>query len=492
MKKLTSKISIHVLILIGAWVPGAATAQTTSCDGDVYNCFILRVDTETYSSVLSNHALTWEADVRTGDPKLVLVTGPTNTLPETTLANVQADTDVLGFEMVASQAMTEGATGAGVDQSHTGIVDAMNMTGTSTGSQNAYFDVDPWNGYVNQPASAIMNLAAAHADPRPEALGLGVVAVIDTGIDPDHPLLTGALVAGYDFILEQAGNASEWNALDPATYPNAEQDLNFVADQSHTGIVDGDGVAFIEQSHTGIVDQSHTGIVDQSHTGIVDALDLPPGFGHGTMVAGLVRWVAPAAMIMPLRVFDEWGQGNLGDIVRAIYYAVDNGADVINMSFSTETHSTELLEAVNYAHQNGVVMISSAGNEGKGKPTYPAALGNVISVASTDHSDVQSDFTNWSPAHVTLAATGEALITTFPGGGYAAASGTSFSAAVVAGTIALLHDANGGSMIPVNFFQAAQALTASAVDVANHKLGAGRTDIDHAMNCGPTGGTCNP
>ena len=210
-----------------------------------------------------------------------------------------------------------------------------------------------------------MKLDDVHADPRPEALGLGVVAIIDTGVDPNHPLLQGALLPGYDFILDQAGDASEWNALDPAVHATTEQDLQYVADQSYTGIVEGNGFAFVEQSYTAIVEQSYTGIVEQSYTGIVEAKDLPPGFGHGTMVAGLVRLVAPAAMIMPLRVFDEMGQGDLGDIVRAIYYAVDNGANVINMSFSTDSYSAELHQAIMYAEENGVICVSSVGNEGQ-------------------------------------------------------------------------------------------------------------------------------
>lgn len=482
--------TLFTLLLIGSLLPAAVGAQTTTCEADVYNCFILRVSSVTYDSVLSSHALTFEQEIRPGEPRLVLVTGPTNTFPETTLANVEAEPSVLGFEMVGSTAMTEGATGAGVDAAHPGLVTSLASTGTYTGPETAYFSAPLWNGYVNQPAAAVMNLSVAHSDPRPEALGLGVVAIIDTGIDPNHPLLSDALVPGYDFLLNQGGNASEWNALDPIVHATTEQDMQAVADQSYTSIVDGNGQAFIEQSYTSIVDQSYTSIVDQSYTSIVDAKDLPPGFGHGTMVAGLVRWVAPAAMIMPLRVFDAWGQGDLGDIIRAIYFAVDNGANVINMSFSTDKYSLELLQAINYANQQGVVCVSSTGNEGKAKPTYPAAFGNVVGVGSTDHDDRQSGFTNWGPAQTTLAATGEALITTFPGGGYAAVWGTSFSSAVIAGTVALLHDANGGDMLAANFFQAAQALTVSAVDLPGPKLGAGRTDIDHAMNCGLTGGGC--
>ena len=491
MKPIQRASSLAALLAV-VILPLAATAQTPSCSGAAYNCFILRAASADVATIASNHGLTEVGDVRPGEPALKLMTGPTSVLPETTLTNLEADADVLGTELVSAGAMTEGATGAGVDTAAPGFQTALTSTGTYAGPETAYFSTPLWNGYMNQPAAGIMNLAAAHADPRPEALGLGVVAIIDTGVDPNHPALAGALVPGYDFILEQAGYASEWNALDPVAHATTEQDLQGVADQSYTTLVDGNAEAFVEQSYTTLVDQSYTTLVDQSYTTLVDSKDLPPGFGHGTMVAGLVRLVAPAAMIMPLRVFDGMGRGNLGDIVRAIYYAVDNGAHVINMSFSTDSYSAELQQAISYAANNGVVCVSSVGNEGGPGHTYPSFFGNVIGVASTNHQDYRSDFTNRGPAFVTLAATGEALMTTFPGGLYAAAWGTSFSSGVVAGTVALLHDANGGSMIPANFYQAAQALTVSAVRADVPQMGAGRLDIDHAMNCGPTGGICNP
>ena len=488
----TRKITILSALLAVAILPVSAAAQTPSCSGAVHNCFMLRAASADVGAIATAHALTEVRDVRPGEPALKLMTGPTSVLPETTLANLEADADVLGAELVAASAVTEGATGAGVDTAAPGFQGTLASTGSYSGPETSYFSTTLWNGYMSQPAAGIMNLAAAHADPRPEALGLGVVAVIDTGVDPNHPLLQGALVPGYDFILEQAGNASEWNALDPVVHATTEQDLQAVANQSYTTIVDGNATAFVEQSYTTIVDQSYTTIVDQSYTTIVDSKDLPPGFGHGTMVAGLVRLVAPAAMIMPLRVFDEMGQGDLGDIVRAIYYAVDNGANVINMSFSTDAYSAELHQAILYANQSGVVCVSSVGNEGQLGLTFPSAFGAVIGVASTNDQDARSSFSNFGFGLVFLAATGEALVTSFPGGLYAAAWGTSFSSAIVAGAVALLHDANGGNMIPVNYFQAAQALTMSALHVQPLQLGAGRLDIDHAMNCGPTGGSCNP
>ena len=342
---------------------------------------------------------------------------------------------------------------------------------------------------MTQPAVAHLALDTTHADPSAEALGLGVIAVIDTGIDPNHPLFQGALVAGYDFILDQAGDASEWNALDPVVHATTEQDLQYAADQSYTAIVEGDGFAFIEQSYTAIVEQSYTAIVEQSQEGSVDAMDLPPGFGHGTMVAGLIRLAAPAAMIMPLRAFDEMGQGDLAHVIRAIYYAVDNGANVINMSFSTTAYSAELLHAVNYAEENGVVCVSSAGNTGSQTQTYPAAFGNTLGVGSVDSADTRSGFSNHGNSFVYLATPGEGLITAFPGGLYAAAWGTSFSAALVSGTISLLHDANGGSMIPVDIDEARWTLKKTTVKLPAEHLGKGRVAVDDAFVCSQ-GGAC--
>jgi subtilisin family serine protease len=486
------RLAIIIALLAAVVLPAAATAQTPSCSDAVYNCFILRVAPDLYEAVMQGHDLTLAVEVRSGDPRVALVTGPTSLLPETTLANLDADPDVVSAELVEATALTEGAAGAGVDTAAPAFQAALTSTGTHSGPETAYFSTPLWNGYINQPATTLMNVDDAHADPRPEALGLGVVAIIDTGVDPNHPLLQGALLPGYDFILEQAGDASEWNALDPVVHATTEQDLQGVADQSYSSIVDGNGTAFIEQSYSSIVDQSYSSIVDQSYSSIVDGKDLPPGFGHGTMVAGLVRLVAPAAMILPIRVFDEMGQGDLGDIVRAIYWAVDNGANVINMSFSTRTYSAELHRAIMYANQNQVVCVSSVGNEARIGLTYPSAFGAVIGVASTSDQDQISDFSNFGFGLVFLGAAGEGLVTSFPGGLYAAAWGTSFSSALVSGTAALLHTANGGDLIPVNYFQAAQALTVSALHVQPFRLGAGRMDSNHAMNCGPTGGSCNP
>jgi subtilisin family serine protease len=159
-------------------------------------------------------------------------------------------------------------------------------------------------------------------------------------------------------------------------------------------------------------------------------------------VAGLVRLVAPTAKIMPLTAFSADGKGDLFDVVRAIYYAVDHGATVINMSFSLEQWSKELVRALNYAADHGVVCVASAGNGGQETMVFPSGFRGVISVGSTDSQDRRSLFSNYGKGLVRLFAPGEGLVTTFPGDHYALVSGTSFSTALVSGAASLLLDRN--------------------------------------------------
>jgi len=89
-------------------------------------------------------------------------------------------------------------------------------------------------------------------------------------------------------------------------------------------------------------------------------------------VAGLIHYVAPTAKILPLKAFNADGTARLSDIVRAIYYAVDNGARIINMSFSATESSQELMRAIAYANNRNVIVVAAAGNEGYEAVVYPA------------------------------------------------------------------------------------------------------------------------
>ena len=159
------------------------------------------------------------------------------------------------------------------------------------------------------------------------------------------------------------------------------------------------------------------------------------------MVAGLVHLVAPAASIMPLKAFRADGTSNLSDIVQAIYYAANNGANVISMSFSTPQSSASLQAAIQYALNKNVTMVAAAGNDGLNTKVYPASYGGVEGIASTTNSDVRSSFSNYGSGVTMFAAPGEGVVTTFPGASFAAGWGTSFSAPMVAGSAALVLQA---------------------------------------------------
>lgn len=163
--------------------------------------------------------------------------------------------------------------------------------------------------------------------------GSAVIAVIDTGIDPNHPDLfdvdpsISKIVAGYDYL-------------------------------------DGDN-------------------------------DPKDTYGHGTHVAGISSSVGfgPNIKVMPLRVCDQYGCPTSA-IVNAIYHAADNGADVINMSIGGIVKSRAEESAVNYAWSKGLVIVASSGNDGMNKVSYPAKFKKVIAVGSTDWNDVRAPYSN--------------------------------------------------------------------------------------------------
>jgi subtilisin family serine protease len=275
-----------------------------------------------------------------------------------------------------------------------------------------YYGSKAWDGYVNQPAVQIIHLARAQSTFN--VGGAGIVADIDTGVDPNHPILQGVLLQGYDFTRNLPGG-SELRDISGTTPPPCNTCV----------------AAYVNQHTVAMVDQHTAAMVD----GTAYA-----AFGHGTMVAGVIHLTAPTAQILPLKSFHADGTGNLSDILRAIYYAVQNKANVINMSFDLTQSSTELGDAINYASSNNVICVASSGNDGKMEIVYPAALHGVMGVASTNNQDQRSTFSNYGNQVVYVAAPGEAIITTYPFGNYAAGWGTSFSAPFVAGTAALILD----------------------------------------------------
>ncbi len=173
--------------------------------------------------------------------------------------------------------------------------------------------------------------------------------------------------------------------------------------------------------------------------GDTDANDTGAGVmaGHGTFVAGLIHMVAPDAKILPIRVMDSAGMGTSFMIAEGIYHAIDHGARVINISMSSPKDSAIVAAAIAEAQSLGIIVVASVDNRDSDDKVYPAANAGVIAVASTDMAEVKSAFSGFG-SYVDLCAPGEALISILPNNQFAVASGTSFSAALVSGTSALV------------------------------------------------------
>lgn len=403
--------------------------------------YILRTPSGMAAGVAGRNGLGLVKVHKAGSYDLALVSDYLDRSQAHVIQSLGADVDAAA-EPDLSVRLAENVSGAQLNQSTVAILDAVARPGVAT-----YYGDKAWTGYVTQPAGPVMRLAEAR---NQYASGGGIVAVIDTGADLRHPVLKSVLLHGFDFTRDLPGGS----------------EMADVA-QSTVAILDRKTVNIFNNS-VAKVNQSTVAILDQSTVAILDASRLPAAFGHGTMVSGLVHYVAPTARILPLKAFKADGSGSLYDILQAIYYAIDSGAKVINMSFSMDEPSAELQNAIAYAIAHGAVCIGSAGNSGKQMTVYPAAW--VEGVASTTLTDALSSFSNFGKT-VAIAAPGENLITTYPGNNYAAVSGTSFSAALISGAGAMLAQLD----FAINQDKAKTALNSGAKDV--NRLDAGRVDL---------------
>ncbi|HEX2804665.1 MAG TPA: S8 family serine peptidase [Kineosporiaceae bacterium] len=216
-----------------------------------------------------------------------------------------------------------------------------------------------------------------------------VVAVVDSGVQGDHPDLAGQVLTGIDYITPGGGNG--WN--------------------------DGRG----HGTHV---------------AGIIAALA-----GNGIGTAGL----APAAKILPVRALDASGGGWDGDIASGVIWAAEHGATVINLSVGGTENSDAVNKAINYAVGLGAVVLAAGGNECQtgDAADYPAAfnLPGELAVAATTSSGVAAAYSN-TGSYVQVAAPGDGILSTYPGGGYAWMSGTSMATPYVAASVALVRAAD--------------------------------------------------
>lgn len=256
----------------------------------------------------------------------------------------------------------------------------------ATGFKGLGFNLnDPM--YAQQYAPQIVHAPEAWSVTR----GAGVtVAVVDTGVDVTHPEFQGRIVPGYN-----ATNHTD----------NAKDDN-----------------------------------------------------GHGTHVAGIVAaaanngagivGIAPEAKVMPVKVLEADGSGSDAGVADGIVWAVDHGAQVINMSLGGPGESKVLADAVAYALSKGVAVLAAMGNDGSNEKSYPAAYPGVLAVGATDNKDQAADFSQWGE-WISVSAPGVQILSTFPTYQcnlneygfpkvYAVLDGTSMATPAVAGLAALV------------------------------------------------------
>lgn len=149
--------------------------------------------------------------------------------------------------------------------------------------------------------------------------------------------------------------------------------------------------------------------------------------------------VAPQAQIYVVKIFDYRGRGFISDIVSGLEWALKNKMQIVNMSFGTKQPSTALKKAVEACLEVGMLLVAAAGNEGKkeGEVLYPARYPGVIAVTATTPEDTLADFSSRGP-EVTVAAPGAEVLSTYPGGQYRTMSGTSMAAPHASGVLALI------------------------------------------------------
>lgn len=252
------------------------------------------------------------------------------------------------------------------------------------------------------------------------------IAIIDTGIDRDHPDLDGNLVGGVNFVSKPS-----WRTPDPNNWDDDNGHGTHVA-----------GIIAAEDNDTGVVG------------------------------------VAPGAALYALKVLDRTGSGYVSDVVAAIQWATVNDIQVINMSLGGGASITLEAACLLAYYQDGLILVAAAGNGGS--VIYPAAYDSVIAVSATDNADKLASFSSIGP-EVELAAPGVNIYSTYKDGGYATMSGTSMASPHVAGTAALV--------IAAGILDVRTQLQTTADDLGDsgrdQQYGFGLVDADEAASAQP-------
>ena len=264
-------------------------------------------------------------------------------------------------------------------------------------------------------------------------------------------------------------------------------------DYNHPDLVDNIWVNSREVAGDGIDNDSNGFIDDLRGWDFVDSDNNPMDLNrHGTHVAGIIAaenngvnngvnliGVAPDATIMPVRVLDANGSGSWSSVAAGIRYATNNGADVINLSLGGGA-SSDIESAVQYAAEHGVVVVMAAGNESSGQSGFPANLADRwgLSVGAVNNNNQMADFSNragLSPLDY-VTAPGVSVLSTTPINSYASFSGTSMATPHVAGVAALILSAN-PNLTPAQVEQIITRTAGSAIITPTAEEGATTNDL---------------
>jgi len=170
-----------------------------------------------------------------------------------------------------------------------------------------------------------------------------------------------------------------------------------------------------------------------------------PAYGHGTFVSGIIKLIAPDCNIIPLRAFDEEGLSTSFTIAKAVYFAINQEVDVVNLSFSSTERDMILETAVRQAYISGIALVGASGNDGQDVKTYPASNSLVIGVGALDTLEYRADFSNYGN-YLDICAPGVNVYSSLSGDyEWGSWSGTSFATPMVAAACALIKSYEPGA-----------------------------------------------